>query len=100
MCLRYMVFILKGEIVMANENTEDLTLLGNQDVKYAFDYDPGVLETFDNKFPDRDYFVKFNCPEFTTLCPITNQPRSEERRVGNECRDRGTQDEDKNYGAC
>ena len=74
MCLRYMVFILKGESVMTNENTEDLTLLGNQDVKYAFDYDPGVLETFDNKFPGRDYFVKFNCPEFTTLCPITNQP--------------------------
>lgn len=74
MYLRYMVFILKGEIVMMNENTEDLTLLGNQEVKYAFDYDPGVLETFDNKFPDRDYFVKFNCPEFTTLCPITNQP--------------------------
>lgn len=59
---------------MTNENTKDLTLLGNEDVKYAFDYDPEVLETFDNKFPDRDYFVKFNCPEFTTLCPITNQP--------------------------
>ena len=22
----------------------------------------------------RDYFVKFNCPEFTSLCPITGQP--------------------------
>ncbi len=74
MCLRYMAFILKGEIEMTNENTKDLTLLGNREVKYAFDYDPEVLETFDNKFPDRDYFVKFNCPEFTTLCPITNQP--------------------------
>ena len=27
-----------------------------------------------NKHPDRDYFVKFNCPEFTSLCPITGQP--------------------------
>ena len=69
-----MSFILKGEMMMTDENTEDLTLLGKEDVKYTFDYDPGVLETFDNKFPDRDYFVKFNCPEFTTLCPITNQP--------------------------
>ena len=56
------------------DNTKDLTLLGNQNVKYPVDYDPGVLETFPNSYPERDYFVKFNCPEFTTLCPITNQP--------------------------
>lgn len=56
------------------DNTKDLTLLGNQNVKYPVDYDPGVLETFPNKYPQRDYFVKFNCPEFTTLCPMTNQP--------------------------
>ncbi len=51
-----------------------LTLLGNQGVKYPQDYAPEVLETFDNKHPDNDYFVKFNCPEFTSLCPITGQP--------------------------
>lgn len=56
------------------DNTEDLTLLGNQNVKYSFDYDPEVLEVFPNNYPERDYFVKFNCPEFTTLCPMTNQP--------------------------
>lgn len=53
---------------------EGLSLLGNQHVKYSADYDPGVLETFLNKHPDNDYFVKFNCPEFTSLCPITGQP--------------------------
>ena len=52
---------------------EDLTLLGNT-TKYSTDYDPDVLETFENKHPDNDYFVKFNCPEFTSLCPITGQP--------------------------
>ncbi|MBM7540947.1 preQ(1) synthase [Amphibacillus cookii] len=52
----------------------DLSLLGNQETTYNFDYTPEVLETFDNKHPNRDYFVKFNCPEFTTLCPKTNQP--------------------------
>ena len=52
----------------------EITLLGNQNTKYSFDYQPGVLETFDNKHPDRDYWVKFNCPEFTSLCPITGQP--------------------------
>ena len=53
---------------------ENLTLLGNKNTKYNFDYDPSVLETFQNKHPGNDYFVKFNCPEFTSLCPITGQP--------------------------
>ncbi|AKG73139.1 preQ(1) synthase [Salinicoccus halodurans] len=59
---------------MSEEYTENLSLLGSREVKYDFDYNPEVLETFDNKHEGRDYFVKFNCPEFTTLCPITNQP--------------------------
>jgi 7-cyano-7-deazaguanine reductase len=53
---------------------KDLTLLGNQGVKYPDNYAPEILETFDNKHPENDYFVKFNCPEFTSLCPITGQP--------------------------
>ncbi len=53
---------------------EDLTLLGSGHTAYPQDYDPSVLETFQNTHPDRDYFVKFNCPEFTSLCPITGQP--------------------------
>ena len=57
-----------------NDGLERLTLLGNQGTTYEFDYNPEVLETFDNDFPDRDYFVKMNCPEFTTLCPMTGQP--------------------------
>ncbi len=42
--------------------------------EYPTHYTTDVLRTFDNLHPDRDYFVKFNCPEFTSLCPITNQP--------------------------
>ncbi len=53
---------------------EGLTLLGNNKTEYRTDYAPEVLEKFSNKHPDNDYFVKFNCPEFTTLCPITGQP--------------------------
>ena len=56
------------------EELQGVTLLGNQKTKYPQDYAPGVLETFENKHPDNDYFVKFNCPEFTSLCPITGQP--------------------------
>ena len=56
------------------KETESLSLLGNKNVQYANDYAPGVLETFPNKHHENDYFVKFNCPEFTSLCPITGQP--------------------------
>lgn len=41
---------------------------------YDFNYQPEVLESFPNKHPENDYMVKFNCPEFTSLCPITGQP--------------------------
>ena len=58
----------------STEGLNDLTLLGNQNTKYAFNYAPEVLESVDNLHPNRDYFVKFNCPEFTSLCPITQQP--------------------------
>ncbi len=37
-------------------------------------YNPVVLDAFDNKHPDRDYWVTFTAPEFTTLCPKTGQP--------------------------
>lgn len=32
------------------------------------------LETFPNPRPERDYEVRFECPEFTCLCPVTGQP--------------------------
>jgi 7-cyano-7-deazaguanine reductase len=53
---------------------DGLTHLGSRETRYDFSYNPDLLETFENRHPDRDYFVKFNCPEFTTLCPITSQP--------------------------
>lgn len=42
--------------------------------------DPGVAEaarnlvTFPNAYPDRDYVVRIDCPEFTAVCPMTDQP--------------------------
>lgn len=32
------------------------------------------LETFENDFPDREYLIEINCPEFTSVCPKTGQP--------------------------
>ncbi len=33
-----------------------------------------LLETFDNPYPDRDYYIEHTAPEFTSVCPITGQP--------------------------
>ena len=33
-----------------------------------------AVETFPNPNPERDYEIRFECPEFTCLCPITGQP--------------------------
>ena len=38
------------------------------------DYDPSILDSFENRNQDRDYWVTFTAPEFTTLCPKTGQP--------------------------
>lgn len=48
--------------------------LGSQGTKYPNDYDPALLETFENKHPEKEYVVTLDCPEFTTLCPKTGQP--------------------------
>ena len=53
---------------------ENLTKLGNKKTEYKTDYDPSILEAFSNRHEENDYFVRFNCPEFTALCPITGQP--------------------------
>ncbi|HJH11910.1 MAG TPA: preQ(1) synthase [Metalysinibacillus jejuensis] len=58
----------------SEENLEGLTLLGNQNTNYLFEYAPEVLEAVPNLHTGRDFFVKFNCPEFTSLCPMTGQP--------------------------
>ena len=53
---------------------ENLTKLGSGHTEYKTKYDPSLLEAFSNQHPENDYFVKVNCPEFTSLCPITGQP--------------------------
>ena len=49
----------------------ELHLLGGSTV-YKQDYAPEVLEAFTNKHQENDYWVRFNCPEFTSLCPALN----------------------------
>lgn len=33
-----------------------------------------TLATFPNPKPEREYEIKFSCPEFTCVCPLTGQP--------------------------
>ena len=52
----------------------DLTLLKRGETGYPETPDDARLETFPNQYADRDYWVSFDCPEFTARCPVTNQP--------------------------
>ena len=49
------------------------TQLGRK-VKLPQSPDAAVLETVPNPHPGRLYAVRFTCPEFTSLCPLTGQP--------------------------
>ena len=66
---------------MADRTLDPLTHLGSRQTEYRKDYAPEVLEAFENKHPEHDYWVRFNCPEFTSLCPITGQPDFAEIRI-------------------
>jgi 7-cyano-7-deazaguanine reductase len=53
---------------------DDLTLLARSRQRYPATPRRARLETFVNTHPKRDYWISFDCPEFTSLCPITGQP--------------------------
>lgn len=55
-------------------DTKDLTLLGSTKTDYGSTYNPDILETFENQFPDNKYEVEIEIPEFTHICPKTGQP--------------------------
>ena len=52
---------------------EELTQLGAAAAIPASP-DEAVLETVGNPHPGTQYLVRFACPEFTSLCPVTGQP--------------------------
>jgi 7-cyano-7-deazaguanine reductase len=54
--------------------TPALTLLGSPTAKYPEQPSSGILENFPNRSPQRDYTIRFDCSDFTSLCPITQQP--------------------------
>ena len=55
------------------DSPEGLTQLGRP-VGLPESPDAARIERVANPHPDTPYLVRFTCPEFTTLCPITGQP--------------------------
>ena len=51
-----------------------LTLLGNSQASFPPSPKAAKLETFPNPFPQRDYTIEIDSPDFTSLCPVTGQP--------------------------
>jgi 7-cyano-7-deazaguanine reductase len=56
------------------DDTSGLTLLGRSGTDYPDHVEAGILETFPNRFADREYRVRMETMEFTSLCPVTGQP--------------------------
>jgi len=56
------------------ERFRGLTLLSASERNYPASPAEAKLEAFDNLYADRDYVVEFDCPEYTSLCPVTGQP--------------------------
>jgi len=55
-------------------DTSGLSSLGGPTI-YRYDRpEADILETFDNPQPAHPWVVELDCPEFTSLCPVTGQP--------------------------
>jgi 7-cyano-7-deazaguanine reductase len=53
---------------------------------------PDLLETFPNPYPGRDYVIRMECPEFTSLCPLggVESDAQELKQLGGGAPDFGT----------
>ncbi len=58
---------------MATTDVGGLTQLGQQ-TRLPASPDEAVLESVPNSRSDTLYLVRFPCPEFTSICPMTSQP--------------------------
>jgi 7-cyano-7-deazaguanine reductase len=63
-----------GKPLAGEGRFKGLTLLTRSHTPVAAAPDAARLESFENLYRKRDYWIEFDCPEFTTLCPVTGQP--------------------------
>jgi 7-cyano-7-deazaguanine reductase len=57
-----------------NRRYASLTLLGNSQAAFPKSPLRATLEAFPNPNLQRDYSIRIDCPDFTSLCPVTGQP--------------------------
>lgn len=58
---------------MSNDRYDKLEQLG-QTTQHPTGPSTAHLERVENPSQDADYLIRFTCPEFTSLCPVTGQP--------------------------
>jgi len=58
------------------EDLKNLVLLGKAEMRLPASPEEARLEVFANQRPGRRYWITLNCPEFSSLCPVTGQPDS------------------------
>ena len=56
------------------EDLQNLSLLGKSENRLPNSPDEAKLDVFPNQRPGRRYWITLNCPEFSSLCPVTGQP--------------------------
>ncbi len=54
--------------------SRNLSILRQSSSKYPSSPGEARLEAFENTHKRRNYWITFDCPEFTSICPITGQP--------------------------
>jgi 7-cyano-7-deazaguanine reductase len=59
---------------MKRKKIAGIRLLTGSKTDYPDSPNKARIESFSNKYSGRDYEIVFNCPEFTSLCPVTGQP--------------------------
>jgi len=59
---------------IANKKYASLTLLGNSQAAFPKSPQQATLEVFPNPNQLRDFSIRIDCPDFTSLCPVTGQP--------------------------
>ena len=52
----------------------ELSLLGRSEHRLPTSPAEATLETFPNRTPGRNYTIHLDCPEFSSICPVTGQP--------------------------
>ena len=59
---------------MKSGDYSQLNQLGGGAITMPESPDEARLETVRNPHADSPYLIRFACPEFTSLCPVTGQP--------------------------